>query len=96
MTLTAADQAAIIAALGETVTVNGATVTGDFRLESQPVQLYDGSVMSGAPSLRITAADHAARSVDYGSAITARGVSYTVVEIRQEQAGLYLLTLTKV
>lgn len=95
MILSAADQSTVIAALGETVTVNGTSITGDFRLESQPVQMYDGSVMSSAPTLRITAADYTARSVAYGSTVTARSVNYTVAELRQEQSGLWLLILTK-
>lgn len=95
MIFTPADQTALIAALGETVTIGGVSVTGDFRLESTPVALYDGSVMSSSPSLRITAADYTARAVDYGTAVTARGVDYTVAELRQEQSGLWLLSLTR-
>ena len=57
--------------------------------------MFDGSVMSSTPVVRVTAADFAARSIDYGSTVTARSVNYTVAEIRQEQSGLYMLALTK-
>ena len=95
MILSAADQTAMLAAIGEAVTVNGVSVTADFRLESAPVQIFDGSVMSSNPMARISSADFSARSVDYGSNVIARSVTYTVAEIRQEQSGFYLLILTK-
>lgn len=103
MLLSAADQTDAIAALGEacshSVTVAEVTTvtafTGDFRLESQPVQLFDGSVMSSAPMVRITEAVKSALAIDLGSSITARSVAYTVAEARQEQSGLWLLILTK-
>lgn len=95
MLFSAADQTAMIAALGESITLNSATVTADFRLESAPVQIFDGSVMSSAPTARITDAVKVANSADYGSTVTARSVNYTVAEMRQEQSGLWLLILTK-
>lgn len=96
MIFTPADQTAIIAAIGETITLNGVSVVADFRLESQPVQLFDGSIMSSSPVARITAAEHAANAVDYGTLVTARGIDYSVSEIRQEQSGLMLLVLVSV
>lgn len=95
MQLSAADQTAIIASLGETITLAGTAALADFRTESTPVVMYDGSVMGSSPTARITAAELAAHAVTYGSTVVARGVSYTVTEIRQEQSGLVLLALTK-
>lgn len=95
MQLSPADQAAMISAVGETVTIGGVSVTADFRTESAPVQVFEGRVMSSSPVCRVTAADFTASSIDYGTPITARGIDYAVSEIRQEQSGFYLLALVK-
>lgn len=96
MQFSAADQAAMLAAVGETITVGGSSITADYRTNSKPVQLFDGSVLSSAPLARISAADYAATAADIGTAVVARGITYTVAEPpREEESGLWLLILTR-
>jgi hypothetical protein len=103
MQFSTADQTALIGALAETVTLSVTVGTntsttallGDFRLESAPVQMYDGTVMSSAPIVRITDAVRTDNSIALGSTLICRSVTYTVAEMRQEQSGLWLLILNK-
>lgn len=95
MIFSAADQTALIAALGESVTLAGTSVVADFRREGNPVNGFDGSVICSAPTLRIPAALRATLEVGYGTPVIAGAAAYQVAEIIEEQSGLVLLILTR-
>lgn len=101
MQLSAAEQTALLADIGETVTFaavgegTATTCTGFFRLPYQVVTMFDGGVSSAEPSVVLTAADAAAQSADYGRALSVRGVDYLVSEVQADNSGLVRLILTK-
>lgn len=96
MPFSAADQAAMIAATGQSVTIDDTPVTAKFRLASEPVVLFDGSVMSSAPTVMLTAADYAATAPDVGSIVQIDSTYYQVTEPpSQDSGGFWRLILTK-
>jgi hypothetical protein len=102
MQFNAADQAALIATVGETVTfaavIQGGdptTCTGFFRLPWDVLNPLDGMISTTAPTVLITSADAATQGAAYGRALSVRSTNYTVTELQPENSGMVRLILKK-
>lgn len=83
--------AAALAVFGESVTVGGASVQGDFCEPHEEVLIGDNSAVSAVP--RIVLQSALVPSQPVGKPATARGRSFTVADARPDGRGLTVLYL---
>lgn len=95
MKFSAADQTAMIATLGEAVTIGTTSTTGDFRTSARDVNLFTGQVESTGPYCRVTESQVADLGITHGTSVTAGGVAYTVIGINEETGGFVTLNLAE-
>jgi len=82
---------AVLARLGEPVTVNGQSVTGDFAQPWQQGFLEGVSASASQPQVVLADEDVPANPV--GLSVVARGGTYTIAEARPDGYGLTTLLL---
>jgi len=95
--LTLQDRAALLAAFGESIQIDGQTLTAVVELAGVIVDPYSGGpgVESAAPAVTIAEAD-APAGLAHGMAATVRGVAYKVRGILPDGEGFTRLELVEV
>lgn len=99
MKFSAADQIAMLSAIGDPIVItddflpNDYTITGLFDQAGKLVQQYDGSVMTSGPTVTISEAD--AALVREESILTIDGIDYIHTQKMPEGSGLVTLELSK-
>lgn len=82
---------AALAVFGESVTVDGIDLTGDFHEPHEEVQLGEVSAVSGVP--RIVMLSTLVPEAPVGLPVTARGRYFTIADARPDGRGLTVLML---
>jgi hypothetical protein len=90
-TLLQRTNAAVLAAFGQQVTLNGVAVQGDVCLRGAQLDFDGVSVAASVPSLVVASANVPADPV--GKTVVANAKNYTVVEAMPDGYGLTTLTL---
>lgn len=85
--------AALLATMGEAITIAGVAKTGIYSGAYEETNLALGQVEGFAPHVLVAAAD--AVAVVHGTAVVARGTTYYVVNIQPDGEGLTALVLSK-
>lgn len=99
MKFSAADQAAMLSAIGDVVVISddflqpSYTTKGSFEQAGKLVQQYDGSVITTGPTVTLSEADAALVRED--SIITIDAVDYVHTQKMPDGSGLVTMELTK-
>lgn len=86
--------AAVLAAFGEAITLNGVAVRGDFCEPSDLIHLEGVSATANKPQIVVASSDVPASPV--GKAVVARSRNYTVGDATPDGRGLTMLMLEAV
>jgi hypothetical protein len=93
--LTPGLHSAVFSVFGEPVVVNGVTATGVFTAAHEAVDVSAGvPVSSTQPVLEMREQDMP-EGIEEGDAVTVRGVSYVVADVRPDGYGVLKLLLHK-
>ena len=93
--LSEADLAGMLSAIGQTVTVDGHSITAEFRQAAIDLNVVTGVYESTAPLLRVTSGQVATYGIRHGTQVIVAGTTWYVTAMTEETAGFVALDLTQ-